>query len=105
MKILLKDLFKTADELGGKKISVSGWIRTMRVSKMFGFIELNDGTFFKNVQVVFEQDKIDNFKEISSLNVGAAITVEGNLELTPNAKQPFEIKAESVFVEGMSTHE
>ena len=105
MKILLKDLFKTADELGGKKISVSGWIRTMRVSKMFGFIELNDGTFFKNVQVVFEQDKIDNFKEISSLNVGAAITVEGNLELTPNAKQPFEIKAESVFVEGMSTPE
>ena len=105
MKILLKDLFKTADELGGKKISVSGWIRTMRVSKMFGFIELNDGTFFKNVQVVFEQDKIDNFKEISSLNVGAAITVEGNLELTPNAKQPFVIKAESVFVEGMSTPE
>ena len=105
MKILLKDLFKTADELGGKKISVSGWIRTMRVSKMFGFIELNDGTFFKNVQVVFEQDKIDNFKEISSLNVGAAITVEGNLELTPNAKQPFAIKAESVFVEGMSTPE
>lgn len=105
MKILLKDLFKTADELGGKKISVSGWIRTMRVSKMFGFIELNDGTFFKNVQVVFEQDKIDNFKEISSLNVGAAITVEGNLELTPDAKQPFEIKAESVFVEGMSTPE
>lgn len=105
MKILLKDLFKTADELGGKKISVSGWIRTMRVSKMFGFIELNDGTFFKNVQVVFEQDKIDNFKEISSLNVGAAITVEGSLELTPNAKQPFEIKAESVFVEGMSTPE
>lgn len=103
MDILVKDLYGNASDFGGKKIKISGWIRTIRASNAFGFIEVNDGTFFKNVQVVFESEKIDNYKEIASLNVGAAIRVEGELVLTPDAKQPFEIKAEKIEIEGLST--
>ncbi len=99
----IKELFLKADELGGKTVSVNGWVRTLRASKNFGFIELNDGSFFKNVQIVIEDEKLDNFASLCKLNVGAALRVEGRLELTPDAKQPFEIKADSVFVEGMST--
>ncbi len=103
MKILFKDLFKNYTDMDKSEITVSGWVRTMRVSKVFGFIELNDGTYFKNVQIVFEEDKVDNFKEISALNVGSAITVTGILEVTPDAKQPFEIKASKIAVDGKST--
>ena len=103
MDILVKDLYGNASDFGGKEIKISGWIRTIRASNAFGFIEVNDGTFFKNVQVVFESEKIDNYKEIASLNVGAAIRVEGELVLTPDAKQPFEIKAEKIEIEGLST--
>ena len=99
----IKELFLKADGLGGKTVSVNGWVRTLRASKNFGFIELNDGSFFKNVQIVIEDEKLDNFASLCKLNVGAALRVEGRLELTPDAKQPFEIKADSVFVEGMST--
>ena len=81
-------------------MSVAGWVRTVRDSKTFGFIELNDGTFFKSLQVVFEEEHLDNFKEIAKLGVGAAIIVEGNLVLTPNQKQPFELKATKIVVEG-----
>ena len=103
MKTLVKDIFRTQETYKDKTIEISGWVRTLRASNAFGFIEVNDGTYFKNVQVVFESEKIDNYKEISSLNVGAAITVKGTLVLTPDAKQPFEIKAEEIFVEGEST--
>ncbi len=103
MKTLVKDIFRTQETYKDQKIEISGWVRTIRASNAFGFIEVNDGTYFKNVQVVFESEKIDNYKEISSLNVGAAITVKGTLVLTPDAKQPFEIKAEEIFVEGEST--
>ncbi|MBE6024691.1 MAG: asparagine--tRNA ligase [Cellulosilyticum sp.] len=82
-------------------LKVAGWVRTVRDSKTFGFIELNDGTFFKSLQIVFE-DGLDNFKEIAKLGVGSAIIVEGNLVLTPNQKQPFELKATSIEVEGES---
>ncbi len=99
----IKELFLKADGLGGKTVSVNGWVRNLRASKNFGFIELNDGSFFKNVQIVIEDEKLDNFASLCKLNVGAALRVEGRLELTPDAKQPFEIKADSVFVEGMST--
>ena len=99
----IKELFLKADGLGGKTVSVNGWVRTLRASKNFGFIELNDGSFFKNVQIVIEDEKLHNFASLCKLNVGAALRVEGRLELTPDAKQPFEIKADSVFVEGMST--
>ena len=103
MDILVKQLFADANNFGDKQISISGWIRTLRASNAFGFIEVNDGTFFKNVQVVFESEYISNYKEIASLNVGAAISVKGTLVLTPEAKQPFEIKAQQIVIEGEST--
>ena len=103
VQMKIKELFLKADGLGGKTVSVNGWVRTRRASKNFGFIEVNDGSFFKSLQIVIEQDKLDNFAELSKLNVGAAITAEGILELTPEAKQPLELKAKSVTVNGAST--
>lgn len=82
--------------------TVCGWVRTIRLSKTFGFIELNDGSCFRNLQVVFD-DRLPNFEEISKLNVGSSLVVKGNLVETPQAKQPFEIKATSVEIEGAST--
>ena len=90
----VKEFYRNTADFADKTVEVGGWIRTLRSSKAFGFIELNDGSFFKSVQVVFEEDKIDNYTEISKLGVGAAIIVKGTLVLTPEAKQPFEIKAE-----------
>ncbi len=94
-----KDLSTYAD----KTVTVCGWARSIRDSKTLGFIDLNDGSCFKGVQVVFEDNKIDNFKEIASQNVGAALAVTGTLLATPEAKQPFEIHAEKIEVEGPST--
>lgn len=99
----IRSLYKQAADFATQTVTVAGWVRTVRSSKAFGFIELNDGSFFKGVQVVFEQDKIDNFEEIAKLNVGSALVVTGKLEMTPEAKQPFEIKADHIAVEGMST--
>ena len=99
----VKELYRNTADFADKTVEVGGWIRTLRSSKAFGFIELNDGSFFKSVQVVFEEDKIDNYTEISKLGVGAAIIVKGTLVLTPEAKQPFEIKAEEIVVEGRTT--
>lgn len=100
----IRSLFRDKDEYTGKKVTVGGWIRSIRDSKTFGFIVINDGTFFEPLQVVYS-DKLDNFDVISKLNVGAAIIVRGTLVETPNAKQPFEIQADSVEVEGPSTGE
>lgn len=100
----IRSLFRDKDEYTGKEVTVGGWIRSIRDSKTFGFIVINDGTFFEPLQVVYS-DKLDNFDVISKLNVGAAIIVRGTLVETPNAKQPFEIQAESVEVEGPSTGE
>ncbi len=100
----VKELYKSLNSFGGKSITVGGWVRTVRDSKVFGFIELNDGSFFKNVQIVID-DKLENFSELVRLNVGSAIVVTGNVVLTPDAKQPFEIKAESVSVEGESAQD
>ena len=102
-RILLSEFFKDADKYADTQIVVCGWIRTLRDSKAFGFIELNDGSCFKSVQVVFEADKISNYDEISKLNVGSSIVVVGRLVLTPQNKQPFEIKAEKIDIEGKST--
>lgn len=99
----VKSIFRNTAEYADKEVTVGGWIRTMRVSKNFGFIELNDGSFFKNIQIVFEADKLNNYEEISKQNVGAALIVKGLLVETPEAKQPFEIKAEEITVEGTST--
>ncbi len=103
MTTLIKKLYRSTDEFGGKQVTVSGWIRNIRVSKNFGFIEINDGSFFKTLQIVIEDEKLDNFKELSKLNVGASITATGILELTPEAKQPFELKADDVVIDGQST--
>ena len=84
----------------GAVLTVCGWVKTVRGSKSFGFMELSDGSGFKGVQVVFEQDRIDNFEEVSKLGVGSAVTVTGSLLLTPEAKQPFEIHADKVTVDG-----
>ena len=100
----VRELFKEAEQYYGKKVTVGGWIRSIRDSKSFGFITMNDGTFFDNLQVVYH-DTMANFEEITKLNVGAAIIVTGVLEATPQAKQAFEIQAEEVIVEGTSTHE
>lgn len=99
---LVRNLYRESDKFEGKEIKVSGWVRTIRSSNAFGFIELNDGSFFKNIQIVFESD-LENFKEISKFNVSSAITAVGTLRLTPEAKQPFEIKALKVILEGAST--
>lgn len=97
--------YKDLSSYAGKTVTVHGWARSIRDSKTLGFIDLNDGTSFKGVQVVFEDGKINNFKEIASQNVGAALKVTGTLLATPEAKQPFEIHAEKIEVEGTSTPE
>ena len=102
-RVFIKDLFADAQKYAGQSITVAGWARTIRASNVFGFIELNDGSCFSNLQVVFEESRLENYKEIAKQNVGCSLVVKGVLELTPSAPQPFEIKAESVEVEGSST--
>ena len=101
--LLLRELFRHTAEYAGREVLVKGWVRNNRNSNKFGFIELNDGSFFKSVQVVYEEEFIDNFEEISKAYVATALAVRGVVELTPNAKQPFEIKARAITVEGTST--
>lgn len=98
----VRELYKNQDKYIGGTISVGGWVRSIRDSKAFGFIVLHDGTFFETLQIVYH-DKMSNFAEISRLNVGAAIIVKGELVATPDAKQPFEIQADTIEVEGTST--
>lgn len=99
----LKNIFTDAEALNGKNVTVCGWAKTIRDSKSFGFIELNDGSFFKNCQVVFVRDEIANYDEIAKQNVGACLKVTGTLVLTPERNQPFEIHADSVEVLGASS--
>ena len=98
----VKELFTEREKYLDKEVRVGGWIRSIRDSKAFGFIVLNDGTCFETLQIVYH-DTMDNFAEISKLNVGAAILVKGTLVATPEAKQPFEIQADEVVVEGTSS--
>ncbi|MGF9963426.1 asparagine--tRNA ligase [Bacillus rhizoplanae] len=98
---LVKSLYRETDKYVDQKIQVSGWIRNLRDSKVFGFIELNDGSFFKGVQIVFDTE-LDNFNEIAKLPLSSSIKVEGTLIATPTAKQPFEIKADKIEIEGLS---
>ncbi|MCG8483426.1 MAG: asparagine--tRNA ligase [Clostridia bacterium] len=97
----VKEIFKNPEKYIDKKITVKGWVRTHRNSKQFGFIELNDGTSFKNIQLVYESD-LDNFDEISKITIASALIVKGTLVATPEAKQPFEIKCSEVELEGGS---
>ncbi len=96
-------VFADGDRLAGQEITVCGWARTIRDMKTFGFIELNDGSCFKNLQVVMDAAVLNNYKEIAAQNVGASLIVRGTVFLTPEAKQPLEVKAASVEVEGRST--
>ena len=96
-------IFADSEQLGGKEVTVGGWARTIRDMKNFGFIELNDGSCFKNLQVVMEAGTLANYAEIASQNVGAALIVTGTVVLTPEAKQPLELKASKIEVEGVST--
>ena len=98
----IKQIFEDSASFGGKEIRVCGWVRTVRDMKNFGFIELNDGSCFKSLQVVFARESLENYNEIAAQNVGAALIAEGVLELTPEAKQPFELKAKKITVEGLS---
>ena len=98
----VKELFKERDKYLNQEIQVGGWIRSIRDSKAFGFIVLNDGTSFDTLQIVYH-DTMANFAEVSKLNVGASIIVKGTLVATPEAKQPFEIQATEVTVEGASS--
>ena len=100
--ITVRELFKNTEKYADTVVEIGGWVRNRRGSKQFGFISLNDGTYFTPVQVVYD-DKLENFQEISKINVGAALIVKGTLVVTPNAKQPFEIQAASVAVEGPSS--
>lgn len=99
----IKEIMSCPEDFAGKELTVCGWARTIRASNAFGFIELNDGSSFKNLQVVIEEAKLDNYKFIAKQNVGASFAIEGVLELTPDAKQPFELKADKVMLEGAST--
>lgn len=100
-QITVKELYKDTNKFKDKKITIEAWVKTVRDSKTFGFIELNDGTFFKNVQVVFT-DQLDNFEEIRKLTISSSIKVTGKFVLTENAKQPFEIQATNIEIESLS---
>ena len=100
--ISVRELFRNTDTYAGKTVTIGGWVRNRRPSKQFGFIVLNDGTYFSPVQIVYN-DSISNFQEISKINIGAALIVTGELVLTPDSKQPFEIQASCIEVEGPST--
>ena len=101
----IAQIYGDVSAYSGKTITICGWVRTIRDSKALGFMECNDGSCFKGIQVVFEADKLNNFKEIAKLNVGAAVTVTGELLETPQAKQPFEIHAAQVEIDGVSSPE
>ena len=100
--INIKELYRNYKDYADKEVTIGGWLRSKRDSKTFGFLVLNDGTFFEPLQVVYS-DALNNFAEINKLNGGAAVIVTGIVTLTPEAKQPFEIQATEVFIEGDST--
>ncbi len=102
-RVEIAQLYKNAEAFADKEITVCGWVKTQRASKAIGFLEINDGGCFKGLQVVFEDSKISNFKDICKINVGAAVIVKGNLIITPDAAQPFEINATEIVIEGEST--
>ena len=104
-RIKIAAVFAGSQQLSGQTVTVCGWAKTIRDMKTFGFIELNDGSCFRNLQVVMDANVLDNYKEIAAQNVGAALIVRGVVVLTPEAKQPLEVKASSITVEGASSPE
>ena len=100
-KLVVKDLYRDTEKYVNQTVTLEGWVRTVRDSKAFGFIELNDGSFFKNVQIVFT-DALNNFDSVRKLTISSSIKVIGTLVLTENAKQPFEIQASEIEIESLS---
>ena len=98
----IKDLYRNREDYIDREVTVGCWVRSIRDSKTFGFIVVNDGTFFETLQIVYG-DGLDNFETISKLNVGSAIVARGKIVATPQAKQPFEMQAEEIIIEGAST--
>lgn len=101
--VTIRQLYANPEKYTGTTIEVGGWLRSNRDSKTFGFMVLNDGSYFETLQVVYSQDKLLNYAELAKLNVGSAVIVKGELVATPQAKQPFEIQADSILVEGASS--
>ena len=101
-RVLISELNKNCKEYDGKTVTVCGWVRSVRASKAFGFLSLNDGSCFQGLQIVFEDGKVKNYKEIAKFGVGTAVSVVGTVAVTPQAKQPFEIHAASIRSEGDS---
>ena len=104
-KITIRELYSDPEKYAGQVITVDGWARQLRIQKKFGFIQINDGTYFKNLQIVVESEESDNYDEIKSQNISTAFEITGELVLTPEAKQPFELKADVVKIIGESTSE
>lgn len=100
-KLTIREIYRNSDNYVGNKVTIEGWVKTVRDSKTFGFLELNDGSFFKNIQVVFD-DKLSNFNEISKLSISSSVKVTGSLVKTEGAKQPFEIKADDIEIYNVS---
>ena len=98
----IAQLFADVDAFGGKEITVAGWVRSVRDMKNFGFVTLNDGSCFRDLQVVMSRETLENYDEIAAQNVSAALICKGTLKLTPEAQQPFELTAESISIEGIS---
>jgi len=98
----IKEIFDAPERFSQKQVTVCGWVKNLRDGKNFGFIDMNDGSCFLGIQVVFEREHLANYDEICRLNIGAAIVVRGKIVLTPDMKQPFELKAEEILIEGLS---
>ena len=98
----IADIYANSGAMGGRQLTVAGWVRSLRDMKTFGFVTLNDGSCFNNLQVVMDRGTLANYDEIAKQNVGAALIISGELVLTPDAKQPFELKAAEIAVEGTS---
>ena len=101
-RIKIAQLYADADAFAGKTVTVAGWVKSVRDMKNFGFVTLNDGSCFKDLQVVMDRSSLENYDEIAHQNVAAALVAEGTLKLTPDAPQPFELAAASIRVEGPS---
>ncbi|MGM0652887.1 MAG: asparagine--tRNA ligase [Bacillota bacterium] len=104
-KVTVRQIVADAEKFADQEVTVNGWIRNNRDQKVFGFIALNDGTHFNTLQIVYEKDKLPNFEQVAGLGVGSAITASGTLVLTPEARQPFEMKASQVELEGSSSED
>ena len=100
--ITLKEIYRKPEEFTGEEVILKGWVRNNRDQKSFGFLTLNDGTYFKPVQIVYEKKHLDDYEAVAALRTGAAVTVQGRLVLTPEARQPFEVKASKIVLSGDS---